>query len=69
MMTIDRPGTAGVQSAQHPTIGWIFVAWDTATHHIEGAVQQSRFAARLSPYRTQEAALGALEKAGAIGAR
>ena len=59
--------TSGTLSAELVDVGWIFAAWDAATHDVEGRVEQSRFGARLHPFRSRDDAARALEGAGAAG--
>jgi hypothetical protein len=52
-------------TATHPELGMLWAAVDPFVHHIEGAVRESRFAARLAPFRSEADAKAALSEAGA----
>ena len=52
--------------ASHAELGDLYAAWDPASHHVEPAVRSSRFAARLSPFRSREEAELALLAEGAV---
>ena len=45
--------------------GQVFVAVDPAAHHVEAKVGETRFAALLTPFRSEADALAALAAAGA----
>lgn len=40
-----------VLTAEHPTRGTLWAAVDPSVHHIVGRVAESRFAARLAPFK------------------
>ena len=46
--------------------GDLWAAYDETAHHVEPGVRCSRFAARLAPFSSREAAERALIEAGAI---
>lgn len=52
-------------TGRHPGRGLLWAAVDPAVHHIEGAVRETRFGARLAPFKTVEEAKAALLAAGA----
>jgi len=52
--------------ASHAELGDLFAAWDPAASHVEPGVRSSRFAARLAPFTSREAAERALCEAGAV---
>jgi hypothetical protein len=52
-------------TAAHPKLGTLWACVDPSVHHIEGAVRESRFAARLAPFRSEADAKAALSEAGA----
>lgn len=52
--------------AEHPERGRLFAAVDPSVHHIEAGIRDSRFGARLAPFRTREEAEAALVAAGAV---
>jgi hypothetical protein len=54
-----------VVTAKHPKRGTLWAAFDPAVHHIKGAVRDSRFGAKLSPFRSMDEAKAALVAAGA----
>jgi len=45
-------------------LGTLWAAVDPFVHHVEGAVRESRFAARLAPFRSLAEAESALVAAG-----
>jgi hypothetical protein len=47
-------------TARHPQRGELFAAFDPAVHHIAGRVAESRFGARLAPFRSHAEAEAAL---------
>ncbi|WP_305097475.1 hypothetical protein [Croceibacterium aestuarii] len=51
---------------QHAELGDLFAAWEPCSHHVEPGVRNSRFAARLAPFRTREEAEQALIAEGAV---
>jgi hypothetical protein len=51
-------------TAQHPQRGLLFAAFDAAVHHISGKVADSRFGARLAPFKSRAGAEAALVEAG-----
>jgi hypothetical protein len=51
-------------TAAHPKQGTIWAAVDPSVHHIEGAVRDSRFGARLAPFKSRADAEAALVAAG-----
>jgi hypothetical protein len=48
-----------------PDAGNLFGAVDGSAHHVQGKVGETRFAALLSPFRSEADALAALKAAGA----
>lgn len=54
-----------VLQAEHPTRGILFAAVDPSVRFIEGAVRESRFAARLAPFPDEASARVALKSSGA----
>lgn len=55
----------GVLVARHPELGPLFAAFDCDVHHVEPELAAMRFAARLRPYQSREAATSALLATGA----
>jgi hypothetical protein len=51
-------------TGSHPKRGVLWAAVDPTVHHIEGGVRESRFGARLAPFKTHEEAAAALIAAG-----
>lgn len=51
-------------TAAHPELGTIWASIDPETHYTEGRIAERRFAAFLSPFRSQAAAEAALIAAG-----
>lgn len=51
-------------TATHPELGTLWAAVDPSAHHVEGGVRESRFGARLAPFRSREEAVAALTSAG-----
>jgi hypothetical protein len=49
-----------VITAEHPTRGLIWASFDPSVHHITGRVADSRFAARLAPFKSLGEAEAAL---------
>jgi len=56
--------SAAVLTAEHPS-GTLWAAFDPAVHNITGRVAESRFGARLAPFRSRDEAEAALHAAGA----
>lgn len=54
-----------VVTAEHPETGRLYAAVDPAVRFVEGGVRDSRFAARLAPFRSAADAEAALIAAGA----
>lgn len=52
--------------ASHPARGTLWAAIDPDVHHIEPEVRDSRFGARLAPFRSLGEAKAALIAAGAL---
>lgn len=57
--------SARVITAEHPERGTLWAAVDPGVRFIEGAVRDSRFAARLAPFPDEASARFALKAAGA----
>jgi hypothetical protein len=56
-------------TGNHPERGTLWAAIDPTVHHVEGAVRETRFGARLAPFKNIEEAEAALIAVGAaIGA-
>jgi hypothetical protein len=51
---------SNVLTAEHPTRGLLWAAFDPSVHHIVGKVAESRFSARLAPFKSREQAETAL---------
>jgi hypothetical protein len=51
-------------TAEHPTRGLLWAAFDPSVHHIIGKVAESRFSARLAPFKSREEAGAALAAEG-----
>lgn len=51
-------------TAEHPELGTLFAAFQPGVHRIAGRVTESRFAARLAPFKTETEARSALVDAG-----
>jgi hypothetical protein len=47
-------------TSHHPERGTLYAAFDPAVLHVAGAVAESRFAARLAPFKSEEEAKAAL---------
>lgn len=58
-MTVVLTGT-------HPERGILWAAIDPSVHHIQGTVRETRFGARLAPFRSREEAEAALIAEGAL---
>lgn len=57
-------------TAEHPERGTLFAAFDPAVHHLTGRVEDSRFGARMAPFKSEAEAEQALAAAGAnVGGR
>lgn len=56
----------GYLRGTHAEMDDLFAAWDAAVQHIEPGTRSSRFAARLAPFPSREAAELALFQAGAV---
>lgn len=54
-----------VLTAEHPERGVLYAAVDPAVRFVEGGVRESRFGARLAPFRDEASARLALKAAGA----
>jgi len=52
--------------ASHAELGDLYAAWDPYSNHVEPGVRNSRFAARLAPFRSREEAEQALIAEGAV---
>lgn len=63
---LTTTAAAGYMRATHAEMGDLFAAWDASAHHVDPAVRSSRFAARLAPFTSREAAELALFQAGAV---
>jgi hypothetical protein len=55
---------SNVLAAEHPARGLLWAAFDPSVHHIVGKVGESRFAARLAPFKSRSEAEAALTGAG-----
>jgi hypothetical protein len=55
---------SNVLTAEHPTRGLLWASFDGSVHHITGEVRDSRFGARLAPFRSRAEAEAALVAAG-----
>jgi hypothetical protein len=55
---------SNVLTAEHPTRGPLWASFDASVHHITGEVRDSRFGARLAPFRSRAQAEAALVEAG-----
>lgn len=53
-------------TAEHPERGTLWASFDPAVHHIVGRVAETRFGARLAPYRSRDEAEAALVAAGGV---
>jgi hypothetical protein len=51
---------SNVIAAEHSTRGLLWASFDPSVHHIAGRVADSRFAARLAPFKSIEEAEAAL---------
>lgn len=51
-------------TAEHSERGTLFAAFDPFVHHLTGCVADSRFAARMSPFKSEAEAEQALTAAG-----
>ncbi len=51
--------------ARHPELGTLWAAIDPHAHHAESAIGETRFAAYLKPFRSEDVASAALTAAGA----
>jgi len=51
-------------TAEHPNLGLLWAAFDASVHHVVGRVADSRFAARLAPFKSRGEAEAALMEAG-----
>jgi hypothetical protein len=51
-------------TAEHPTRGLLWASFDASVHHITGKVRDSRFGARLAPFKSRAEAVAALEAEG-----
>lgn len=58
--------SAGIILAADAERGDLFAAFDAQAHHVEPGVRNSRFAARLAPFRSREEAERALIAEGAV---
>lgn len=47
-------------TGQHQTSGKLWAAVDPTVHHVEGEVRETRFGARLAPFRSVDEAQAAL---------
>jgi hypothetical protein len=52
--------TSNLLTAEHPTRGLLWAAFDPCVHHIVGKVGESRWAARLAPFKSRAEAEAAL---------
>jgi hypothetical protein len=57
--------TSSILAGTCPGVRTLFGAVDPAAHHVEAKVGETRFAALLSPFRSEADALAALKAAGA----
>ena len=57
--------SANLIAARHPEVGQLFAAVDPAARYCESKVAKMRFAALLTPFRSEADALAALTAAGA----
>lgn len=53
-------------TAAHPKLGTLWASFDPTVHHIVGRVAETRFGARLAPFRSEQEAEAALIAAGAL---
>jgi hypothetical protein len=60
--------SATMLQGERPAGGTLFAAVDPSAHHVEGKTGDSRFAALLTPFRSEAEAKGALAAAGAQAA-
>jgi hypothetical protein len=51
-------------TAEHPTRGTLWAAFDGAAHHLQGRVAERRFPAFLSPFKSEQDARAALVSEG-----
>jgi hypothetical protein len=51
---------SNVLTGEHPTRGLLWASFDASVHHIIGKVAESRFSARLAPFKSLEEAETAL---------
>ena len=54
-------------AAQHLQRDTLYAAFDPTVHHVTGMVAESRFSARLAPFRNEEVAKSALARVGCVG--
>lgn len=53
-------------SGEHPSLGKLYAAVDPSARYISPKVQELRFAALLTPFKTEADAVSALIEAGAL---
>lgn len=53
-------------TASHPERGLLWASFDGSVHHIVGRVAETRFGARLAPFKSHAEAIAALEAAGCV---
>jgi hypothetical protein len=58
--------TSNVIAAEHPDRGTLWASFDPSVHHIVGEVRDSRFGARLAPFKSKAEAGAALVAAGCV---
>lgn len=51
-------------TAEHAERGTLYASFDASVHHLTGTVAESRFAARMSPFKSEAEAEQALVSAG-----
>lgn len=56
---------SNVITAEHPMRGTLWASFDPSVHHIIGEVRETRFGARLAPFKSRTDAEAALVVAGA----
>ena len=54
---------------EHRERGALYAAFDSTVHHIEGRVCDSRFSARMAPFKSRDEAEAALRAAGCAAER
>lgn len=59
--------SSNLLTAKHSTRGLLWASFDPSVHHITGRVTDSRFAARLAPFKSRAEAETALKAEGGAG--